>query len=337
MSNHRDKKVKPRKGSSNLIHNLDPKLLYYFWEVVRYKTQNAAAEATTIGQPELSNSIHKLDEQLTELTGRHIETWQEVGNRNVLTKDGELVYQYAQEMMRALHCVPLALGSKKFTVGITAAFPKYLSYFILRELLNVGDLKLRLVSVGLDEWEEKLDNGECDLVLADGPIPEPASLRMEKAYVHREGQTHPIIVADERLIKARNLRDEFPQSLNNVPFIMPPPNSTLAKALLAWFAENGITPDIIAESNDRLLMVLLAQNGTAVIGISSVVAPPVCELQNLAELDRITNTKFRENFFAVALKRPTGEPWAVRRVLELIDVFSKTPPKADWGVGKLHT
>lgn len=327
------------KGTSKIItDNLSPIDLYRLWEVQKNGSQEAAEKATTLPQTSFSRAIMNLNEQLTKETGREIKIYKKERGRNILTGDGEIVYAHAQEMMSIIFDLPVALGPQKFTIAVTSAFPQYLSYFLLRELLSIPNpVKFRLVSAESGNWADRLLDNTYDLVLADGHIPDYVSDRTEKIFIHAEGETHPIIVADEELIKRKKLKENFPHSLNNIPFVMPPPDSTLAKALNAWFNDKKIKvkPNVIAETNDRLLMVLLAQKGAAVIGISSVVAPPVCELQNLMPLHHITDTKFHENFFAIARKRHAGNTWAIDHILQRITDFSKNPPKPDWGVGKL--
>ncbi len=328
------------RGPSRIItDNLSPLDLYRLWEIEKHGSQEAAAEATTLPQTSFSRAIRILNEQLSDRTGRAVKIYEKIKGRNTLTEDGKVVYTHAQKIMSVMFDLPMALGPRKFTIGVTPAFPKYLSYFLLRELLSIPNpVAFRLVSAETDKWADRLLRNEYDLVLADGDIP-TYKVVSEKVFVHAEGKSHPIIVADEMLIKERKLKDNFPHSLNNVPFVMPPPDSTLADALRAWFNDEQvrIKPDIVAETNDRLLMVLLAQKGAAVIGISSVVAPPVCELQNLTELHHITDTKFQENFFAIAKNHRSGLPWAIRHIFAKLAQFSENPPSPDWGVGKLPT
>lgn len=125
------------KGSNIFTHNLNPEKLYRIWEIERHGSQEAAAKATTLPQSTFSRAVRDLNEQLTKATGRKVEIYKTRKGRNVLTTDGEIVYSYAQKMMRTLQEIPQTLGSEKLTIGITPAFPRYLTYFLLRDILSI--------------------------------------------------------------------------------------------------------------------------------------------------------------------------------------------------------
>ncbi|MEO8211555.1 MAG: LysR substrate-binding domain-containing protein [Myxococcales bacterium] len=106
-----------------------------------------------------------------------------------------------------------------------------------------------------------------DVVLADAPAPADATVR---AFSHPLGECGSVVLAAPEL--AKSLRRNFPDSLEGAPLLVPGADSTLRRALNAWFDSRDMRPEIVAELDDAALATIL---GEAELG--AFVAPEVVE------------------------------------------------------------
>ena len=66
-------------------------------------------------------------------------------------------------------------------------------------------------------------------------------------------------------------RDRFPQSLNDLPVLLPTGHSALRTTLQHWFETQGLMPRIVGEFEDSALLAVFAARGLGVF-------PPVSRL-----------------------------------------------------------
>ena len=89
-----------------------------------------------------------------------------------------------------------------------------------------------------------------------------------KVFSHSLGKATTAICAEKRL--AARLKRNFPRSLHEAPALLPAENTTLRRALEAWFRDEGIRPHIVAEFEDLALMKVMAAEGRGFIAVPSV-------------------------------------------------------------------
>ena len=93
-----------------------------------------------------------------------------------------------------------------------------------------------------------------DVVVANTPAPGYLPV---KVFNHAVGESGTAFFAPGPL--AARLRRRFPQSLQDVPMVLPTTNSPLRRALEEWFDREGVRPRIQAEFEDSALMNVFGQ------------------------------------------------------------------------------
>jgi DNA-binding transcriptional LysR family regulator len=144
--------------------------LKYFYEVARVGSLKAASEVVFISQPSLTKSIKILE----EVIGSHLFIRLPRGMK--LTKEGEVLYSYCQKLFGSIAEMeqklshpddPLAGTLRIGTYDSIAVYfwPKFLQKF----LIKYKNLNIELTTGRSSEMQEKLDNGELDLILIVDP------------------------------------------------------------------------------------------------------------------------------------------------------------------------
>ncbi len=279
--------------------------LHYFWIVAKEESITRAGERLRLAPSTVSMQLTRLEEslggKLFRRVGRHLE----------LTEFGHVVFRYADEIfalgMELLDTVKgrTVAGPLRFEVGIVDILPKLMARKILEPALALSE-GLRLVC---HEGKEKqllaeLSIHALDLVLTDAPVKSGLSV---KAYSHLLGECGVTFCAVESL--AGTLRQGFPQSLNNVPMLLPTPMSALRGSLDQWFNSLGIRPAIVGEFDDHALLKVFGQAGDGIFTVPSIIEEEVCRQHNVTIIGR--SETVRERFYAISVERIIKHPAVV--------------------------
>ena len=106
--------------------------------------------------------------------------------------------------------------------------------------------------------------------------------------------------------KAASLRENFPQSLDKQPLLLPGEKSTQRVELLAWFDRLSITPDIVAEFEDSAVMKLFGQAGYGIFCAPSPTAKHVMEQYDVVEIGYTSEVS--EDFYLISPERKLKHP-----------------------------
>lgn len=279
--------------------------LFYFWTVMREGSITAACKKLTLAQSTVSAQLGKLEQslggKLFNRQGRSLEA----------TDLGLMVFQYADrifplgsELMDQVHNRPV-VGPLSLKVGIVDQIPKLMARKLLAPALGL-EKKVHLIC---HEGKEEKLLGELaihrlDLVLADAPIRSDLSI---KAYNHFLGQCGITFFAVEKI--AGMVTENFPQSLDKAPMLMPMAMTMLRSALDQWFESLSIKPLIVAEFEDNALLKVFGQAGDGVF-----VAPTVIEteIKTQYQVEIIGRCPFiKERFYAISVERILKHPAVV--------------------------
>jgi len=242
--------------------------LRYFWTVAKEGSLAQAAAKLHVSQPSISEQIRELEGALGEKLFRR------EGRGNKLTDAGQVVYGYAdeifalgQEMLNAVKQRPGARTLRLY-VGVADSFPKLLTNEILKPAFTLPQTIHVICREGkLEDLLAQLAAHRLDLVLAD----ESASSSVNfKVFNHPLGSTGTTFCAEKKL--AAQLKRNFPKSLHDAPALLPADNTTLRRALEAWFHPRGIQPRVVAEFEDLALMKVMATEGRGFIAVPTVAA-----------------------------------------------------------------
>lgn len=276
--------------------------LLYFWVVAREGTIARACEQLHLTQPAISKQLRQLEHSIGE------RLFKRVGRNLALTETGQEVLRYAEEIFSLGQDLTEALkgksrrGRERLLVGIADVLPKLLAYRLLEPVLHLPEpVKLVCDERGLVELLAELAQYRLDVVLSDSPLSPAVSVR---AYNHLLGECGVSILGSSHL--ARKFRRGFPQSLDDAPFLLPTPRSTLRRSLDQWFDSQSIRPDVRGEFDDSALLKVFGQAGAGLFPVPSVVEKETCRQYHAQPVGRLDAV--RERFFAISIERRLRHP-----------------------------
>ncbi|KKB07137.1 LysR family transcriptional regulator [Devosia geojensis] len=284
---------------------LNYKQLHYFWKVAKTGSIARAAEQLRLAPQTISAQIGTLEEALgTELFRR-------VGRRLELTATGQLTLSYADEIFQIGRELEETVrnrpgrGAMLFRVGVADFVPKSIAYRLLAPALD-GTESVRLIcrEDKLERLFAELAIHKVDLVLADRPLPSELGV---KGYSHALGRTPIAFYAVPGL--ARRCRENFPQSLDGAPMLIPSEGATVREALTRWFSKHQIEPRIVGEFDDTALMKAFGKAGTGVFPAPAVLAEEIRGQYNTEIIDCADGVAAM--YYAISIERKLTHPAVV--------------------------
>lgn len=276
--------------------------LRYFLAVAQAGSLRAAAEKMNVSPPSISAQIRELETTLGEKLFRRS------GRVNVLTEAGQIALRHAEEIFSLGRELVSAVKQRptarvvRLNVGVADAFPKLVTYEILKPLLARTEPVHVVCREGkLEDLLPQLASHRLDLVLSDEPAPGTAKIRV---FNHLLGVSGITFCASNAL--AGRLRKGFPRSLHEAPAFLPAEGTALRRSLENWFRTLQIRPRVVAEFDDAALMKVAAAHGLGFVPIPTVVAK---EAVARYQLRRIGATdKVRDEFHAITAERRITHP-----------------------------
>jgi LysR family transcriptional regulator, transcriptional activator of nhaA len=284
---------------------LNYKHLHYFWVVAKCGGIGRASEQLHLTPQTISGQITLLEESLgTSLFDR-------VGRGIELNETGRMVFSYADEIFSLgeeledmLHHRP---GDRplQFSVGVVDSVQKSIAYMLLEPALKLPETLRMVCREGkLSTLLAGLAIQSFDIVIADGPMPANSNVR---GYSHLLGECDITFFAAQPL--ARQVRKNFPQSLDGAPFLLPGEDAAVRPRLLKWFDRERIRPRIAGEFDDGALLKEFGGAGTGVFCMPSVVSAQIKRQYGVVEVGR-TNDVI-EQFYAISVERRLSHPAVV--------------------------
>lgn len=285
--------------------SLNYRHLYYFWAVVREGSIARATKVLNLTQPAISAQLRKLEQSLGE------ELLVKSGRNLVLTETGRMAYRYAEDIF--------ALGREltenirgnvtdrplHLTVGVSNALSKLLTYRLLAPALDLEpSVRLTLRDDRPDRLLADLAVNELDLVLTDAPLTPATNVR---AFSHLLGESDVTIFGTPSLAAAA--RENFPRSLDGMPFLLPTENSTLRRSLEQWFDAEQIQPMGVAEIEDSGLLKVFGEGGAGLFASASAITDEVLSQFGVEVVGRAG--VIREQFYGISTERRLRHPAVV--------------------------
>lgn len=283
--------------------------LLYFYTVAREGSMSRASEVLQLAQPTLSSQIAKLERSIGE------QLFRRVGRRLEMTETGRTVYNYAEEIFSLGQELLQTLQGRprdrplRFVVGIADVVPKMIVYRLLQPVYSL------LEPVHLICWEgasadmvNQLMSHQIDLVLSDEPARPAVKTRI---FNHLLGECGLTVFADST--HAATLRAGFPQSLAEVPWLLPTPGTSLRRSLDQWFDSLGFLPLIRGEFADSALLKVFGHLGVGVFAMPTAIEKDLIEQYQLGVVGRISS--LHERYYAISAERRLKHP-AVQAISE---------------------
>lgn len=276
--------------------------LFYFWTVAREGGVSKAAATLRLAQPTVSAQIKQFERAIGQTL------LERQGRRVVLTETGRLVFRYAddiftlgRELQETLKGRP-AGRSLKLRVGVANAVPKLIVYRMLRPATEGGEaMQLTCHEGQPEQLLALLATHALDVVISDAPAPSHLHV---KVFSHLLGESGTTFFAVSAL--ARKVRRGFPQSLQDVPMLLPTPATVLRRALEQWFDALHIRPKVGGEFEDSALMKAFGEAGTAVFPAPTAIAHEVCRHYGVVAIGR--TDEVRERYYALSAERRVTHP-----------------------------
>lgn len=140
--------------------------------------------------------------------------------------------------------------------------------------------------------EEELNSHRLDLLVTDR---EPVSLRGEDLATSVEGRSS--IVFSARLEVAKQLRKNFPHSIEEAELALPAPPSPLRERIDRWLSRNAPRARVTIEAEDRSLLHHFAQSGRFVVPIAKSTAAIVERQFNLHRVGELKGVE--ESYYLI--------------------------------------
>lgn len=280
--------------------------LRYFWTVAQTGSVTLAARKLHISQPSVSAQLKQLERTLGE------RLFERQGRGLVLTDAGRIAFEYAtkifslgDELVEAMHGGEIKHLST-LRVGIADVIPKSLAYRFIEPGLDANSgCVLTCVEDKTERLLADLSVGELDLVIADRSIPPNVKV---KAFNHFIGES-PVAFLGSKAMKKR-FGSKFPESLASAPLLLPTNESSVRHELDKWFDELRISPNPIAEIQDRALMKIAARHGQGIVPIPIAIER---EVQREYGLHRIgVADTVQERLYMITLERRMKNPLLLR-------------------------
>ncbi len=245
--------------------------LLYFHTVAEEGSVAAAAEALHITPQTISGQIKLLEgvvgQPLFVKSGRGLK----------ISDAGRAVKVYTDEIFSAGLNLAAQLSSDQIgataeiRIGIADSIPKLVACELTAPIIEQKNRVNLVCTEGrLDSLLADLAVHRLDLIISDTPMPSGYGV---KAYNHNLGKT-PVAFYSSRKNISR-LRNQFPASLGTVPLLMPTKSSPLRRQLDAWFEEQEVEPNIVAEFEDSALMKTFGDSGHGVFPSPEIISTDI--------------------------------------------------------------
>lgn len=271
--------------------------LYYFWVIAKEGSLSRASERMKLTRSTLSAQIHALEECLGG------ELFLRSGRAMSLTALGIDVMSYADDIFRCgAELIEMTREKKSprravLRVGVVASIPKTIAYRLIEPAFNVagrGPLSLRQDS--FDRLLDELLAGHLHLLISDVL---PAQGSTASVYAQVLCETSVCIHGVPQL--ASQYRANFPDSLNDAPFLLPAQGTRLRSLLEDWFMEHDIRVRVEGEFDDDALMRAFGVEGRGLFPTSAELAAEVEQASGALQLGLLGGVS--ERFYAISTER----------------------------------
>lgn len=239
---------------------MDIRQLHYFREIVKQSSISKAAEALHIAQPPLSQLLKKLETELgTTLIHRYRKKWE-------LTETGEILYQYAEQMILQMQDVKQRIQEIEqgkagtIRIGVSSACSNMLIDYISIYRTQFPNVKINIMNGNSEELLKRLEQREIDLAFL---LRLSSSEHYEMKLLKK--QPYVVIVPTSWSMPFSNPYVTFKQ-IANLPFILlaAMEGHSFHEEIQSAFEKHHIEPNIIIECKDIPMVTSLVSKGLGV-------------------------------------------------------------------------
>ncbi|MBK9444334.1 MAG: LysR family transcriptional regulator [Comamonadaceae bacterium] len=284
------------------------KHLYYFWVVAKEGGISKAADKLDMAVQTVSAQVRELERSLGYALLKP------AGRGLVLTDAGQAAMQQADLIFQLGESLPARVRdaastpTMRLAVGICDALPKLVVHRLLLPVISEPTLRLLCHERELTDLLGDLALHRLDVVLSDRPAPVNPNIKL---YSHPMGSS--TIAWYGTAAMAQAAQSNFPQSLEQVPVLMPTAHTAVRARLDQWFEQRGIRPRVVGEFEDGALLKTFGASGMGVFPAAEWVHENLLAhyaVQRLGPCEGVT-----EHFFAIGTEKKVQHP-LVQRLLQ---------------------
>lgn len=282
--------------------------LYYFWMVAKEGGFARAADRLGMAVQTISVQVRDLEKdlghQLLKPAGRGV----------ALTEAGQAAYARAEEIFALGQGIAQEVSEAgsapvaRLSVGLSDGISKLAAHALLEPVLATPQLRLVCHEGEFDELLSELALHQLDVVLAGQAAPRNANQRLSSERIARSALQW---YGPGSLVR-KSARDRFPQSLQDLPVLLPTSHSPLRATLDGWFQDLGVRPRIVGEFEDSALLAVFAARGLGVFPVSELGAKDVGLMRGLRLLGECPDIS--EEVHAIWSRRGRDHP-LVRQIV----------------------
>ena len=284
------------------MNRLNYKHLRYFWMVAKTGSIAKAAQQLHLTPQSVSG-------QLTEFAGvLGVELFRRAGRNLEITEAGREVLSYADEifsigdeLLEAIHD-QRAKKSIPLKVGIADSVSKFVAYRLLEPALKLAEpIRLICREGRLESLLSELSVHRLDMIIADRPMPSHLNVR---GFNHLLGESGLTVFGANALVE--NLIGDFPECLNQAPFLLPGDDAAIRPKLERWLDNHNLHPVISGEFDDSALMKSFGQAGAGLFAAPSTNATHICEQYKVQVVGKIDSVM--EQLYMISTERQLTHP-----------------------------
>jgi len=277
--------------------------LYYFQTIAHEGSISKASKRLRLGQPTLSTQLKCLEETLD------IRLFERRNKKLILTEEGEMVLEYANQIFAVGDELQEVIHDGSFNkrthlrIGALESLPKRLIHQLVRFSRRSRNCSTTVLEGDGDYLLRELSAHRIDLYLTNYP----PTVDMTEQFNSRLLASVPISIFGTG--KYKNLIANFPKSLSNQPFILPTLHSKLRHDLGHYFRANGISVDIIVETQDTSVQKLLGIEGMGLVPLPDFAGKELVDEKKLIKIGTLPQIK--EDFWIISSIRKIPNPLAI--------------------------
>jgi len=284
------------------------KHLYYFWVVAKEGGISKAADKLDMAVQTVSAQVRELERSLGYALLKP------AGRGLVLTDAGQAAMQQADQIFQLGESLPARVRdaastpTMRLAVGICDALPKLVVHRLLLPVISEPTLRLLCHERELTDLLGDLALHRLDVVLSDRPAPANPNIKL---YSHPMGSSTIAWYGTAAMVQAA--QSNFPQSLEQVPLLLPTAHTAVRVRLDQWFEQRGIRPRVVGEFEDGALLKTFGASGMGVFPAAEWVHDNLLAhyaVQRLGPCEGVT-----EHFFAIGTEKKVQHP-LVQRLLQ---------------------
>jgi LysR family transcriptional activator of nhaA len=283
--------------------------LNYFRIIAIEGSISKASAKLKIGQPALSAQLKIFEETIG------VTLFERKHKKLILTEAGAIALDYANEIFKmggelieVLHdrVIP---ARPHIQIGALDSVPKNILFSLSKKAQSIARCTITLLEGSMEELVIEMQRHKIDLIVSNY-LPRQSD---EKKIFSKHIARLPISIYGGK--KYLKLKKNFPQSLHDRPFVIPTNHSKLNFDLHSYFKQNGISVDIIAETQDTSLQKIFGVENMALIPLPEYVAESYLDKGLLYKLGKIPD--LYEDIYLISNSRKIENPIS----LELMKSF----------------